>query len=47
MVPRNELEKLMRTRGESTADGFYDRLARWILADPGHRPASPFNDDVR
>jgi hypothetical protein len=42
LVSRYELEEITEKLAADGADNFYTRLARWFLADPKHRAASPF-----
>jgi hypothetical protein len=42
LVPREELEKLSQTLVAKEQGEFYERLARWFLANPAERPVSPF-----
>ena len=42
LVARRELEELARQLAREHADGFYDCVGQWFLADPGTRAASPF-----
>ena len=41
-VGRGELEALVERLNSAKADGFYERLARWFLADPAQRQPNPF-----
>jgi len=41
-VFRRELEDSVQQLAQAKENGFYERLARWFLADPAQRPVSPF-----
>jgi WD40 repeat protein len=42
-MPASEaLERFAGDPDAPDANGFYERLGRWILADPAHRPRSPW-----
>jgi hypothetical protein len=42
LVGRTELEQLAQGFPPEGTGGFYERLARWFLADPTKRPPNPF-----
>ena len=42
LVSRQELEDRARQLSRSHANDFYERLARWFLANPAKRPLAPF-----
>jgi hypothetical protein len=41
-VSRRELEDVAPRLARVCEGDFYERLARWFLADPSQRPVSPF-----
>jgi eukaryotic-like serine/threonine-protein kinase len=42
LVARRELEQLRQQLALGSSNDFYERLARWFLADRSQRPVSPF-----
>ena len=42
LVPRQELQRLTELILSENKDGYYERVARWFLVAPEHRPLSPF-----
>jgi hypothetical protein len=42
LVPRHEIEPIAEGLSKGNAPDFYQRLARWFLADPATRSAEPF-----
>jgi hypothetical protein len=42
VVHRTEPEALVQQLPPEGLGDFYERIARWFLADPGKRAASPF-----
>ena len=42
LVARQEIQTISDTLTHENTTDFYERLARWFLANPAERPRSPF-----
>ena len=42
LVARQEIQSIADTLNNENTTDFYERLARWFLADPNRRANSPF-----
>ena len=42
LISRQKFEVAAQQLADAPGDGFYERMSRWFLADPLHRPVSPF-----
>jgi len=47
LAARREFQEILAQSTDPSADAFYLRLARWFIADPQERAASPFVDQAK